>query len=68
MTYFPLLLTWESNLLICLISLVWRGTVCVFVFVVFTDLFFRADRYLFLLSGRFSVTNRPKPIRDIMIL
>lgn len=33
MTYFVLHGTWENNLLICLISLVWRGTVYLYVYV-----------------------------------
>ena len=49
-TYFPLHGTWKSNLLICLISLVWRGTKCVFVFV-FTDFvcFKQTDTWTFCL-------------------
>lgn len=48
--------------------------VCFFVFVVCLQtlgvLFclFKTDKYLYLLSGHFSVINRAKPARDIMIL
>ncbi len=67
-TYLPLHGTWENNLLIYLISLVWRGAACVCVFLMCLQtlcLFFQTDRYLKRLSGCFNVTNGPKTTQDL---